>query len=224
MPSIEVAVFDAYGTVLDLHSAVESRAGRIGPDWQRFNADWRSKQLEYCWARSLAGPAEHLDFAAVTEAALRMAAHEHGITDPTLLRDLLDGYGELAAYPDAAPALRALQARGVGRAILSNGTPAMLARNIASAGLTGLLDDVLSVESVGVYKPDPRVYRLAADRFRVAPCRVAFFSSNPWDAFGAACAGLSVFWVNRRNRPVEYGLDTRATVIPGLSEIAALLA
>ncbi|HEX3347473.1 MAG TPA: haloacid dehalogenase type II [Acetobacteraceae bacterium] len=223
MASVDVAVFDAYGTLLDLNSAVARHAERVGPDWERLNTDWRTKQTEYIWVRSLAGPAQHRDFAVLTEESLRYVAKRHGIEDQALIADLHGAYGDLAAYSDAAPMLRELRERGIGRAILSNGTPAMLDQNVRAAGLTGLLDDLLSVEAVGVYKPDPRVYRLVTERYKVQPQRVAFLSSNPWDAFGAMCFGFRVFWVNRRGLPVEYGLDRTATVITGFAELPDLL-
>jgi 2-haloacid dehalogenase len=146
------------------------------------------------------------------------------VTDAALLRDVLSAYRQLDAFPDALPALAQLQAAGIARAILSNGEPAMLADAVANAGLQRLLDDVLSVESVGVFKPDPRVYQLACDRFGLPAAAIGFVSSNPWDAFGAASFGFQVFWLNRGNAPVEYGLDTMATEIASLAALSDLLA
>lgn len=219
-----VAVFDAYGTLLDVHSAMARHAGRIGPHWEHVSRDWRAKQLEYSWVRSLAGPALHRDFAALTDEALAFAAARHGIADTALLADLRAAYRALDAYPEVPGMLAALRAAGHATAILSNGEPAMLAEGVAAAGLDGLLDAVLSVESVGVFKPDARVYRLATQRFGAGPEDISFVSSNAWDAFGALHFGFRIFWVNRAGQPDEYGLRGRVTELPDLSALPGLLA
>jgi 2-haloacid dehalogenase len=216
---IGAAVFDAYGTLLDVHAAMEKHAARIGPDWQRVSQDWRNKQLEYTWVRSLAGAFHHRDFFALTREALAFTAAKHGITDRVLLADVLDAYRRLAAYPEAPNVLARLKHRGIGRAILSNGEPGMLADAVQAAGFVPLLDDVLSVESVRVFKPDPRVYQLATARFGLPAERIAFLSSNAWDAFGAHAFGFRVFWVNRTGQPEEYGLRGNVTE---LSDLAGL--
>lgn len=223
MPQVRAAIFDAYGTLLDVHSAMARHAGRLGAGWERLSQDWRLKQIEYTWVRSLAGPAQHRDFAQLTDEALGFVAARHGLTDPALLDELKAAYRALDAYPEAPAMLRALQAAGIGRAILSNGEPAMLAQGVAAAGLDGLLDDVLSVESVGVFKPDPRVYALAEQRFGLPPAQMAFVSSNPWDAFGALCFGFQVVWINRAGQPDEYGLRGAAREAPDLATLPALL-
>jgi 2-haloacid dehalogenase len=219
VPAIRAAVFDAYGTLLDVHTAMARYADRLGPDWQRMSFDWRAKQIEYTWVRSLAGPAHHRDFWRLTQEALTHVAQHHGITDTALLADVLAAYRRLGAYPEVPAMLGALREKGVARAILSNGEPGMLSDAVRSAGIAELLDDVLSVEAVGVYKPDPRVYRLAVNRFRLPPDAIGFCSSNPWDAFGASAFGFRVFWVNRTGQPDEYGL--RGTVTE-LADLAAL--
>ena len=221
---IAAVVFDAYGTLLDVHSAVARHAGRIGPSWQQVSRDWRLKQLEYTWVRSLAGPALYRDFAHLTDEALRFAAALHGLTDAALLDDLRAAYRTLDAYPEVPEMIRALRAVGTGTAILSNGTQEMLAASVASAGLEGLLNDVLSVDPLGVFKPDPRVYRLATTHFAVAPARILFVSSNAWDAFGALEFGFRVAWVNRSRQPDEYGLSSRVTVLNDLTGLPALVA
>jgi 2-haloacid dehalogenase len=220
VPATRAAVFDAYGTLLDVHSAMARHAARLGPDWQRMSAEWRAKQIEYTWVRSLAGPAQHRDFWTLTKEALAFVALRHGTADPTLLADVLAAYRRLDAYPEVPSMLAALRERGVARAILSNGEPAMLEEAVRSAGIRALLDDVLSVETVGVFKPDPRVYRLAADRFGLPPDAIAFFSSNAWDAFGALAFGFRVHWVNRTGQPDEYGLRGRVTELVDLSAVA----
>ncbi len=219
-----VAVFDAYGTLLDVHSAMARHAGRIGPDWPRVSRDWRAKQLEYTWVRSLAGPLHHWDFSRVTDAALAFVAARHGIVDADLLAQLRAAYRALDAYPEVRGMLAALRAAGWRTAILSNGAPAMLGEGVAAAGLTDVLDAVLSVEPVGVFKPDPRVYRLATARFGVAPDDIVFTSSNAWDAFRALEFGFRVIWVNRDGQPDEYGLRGRVTEVADLSSLPGLLA
>jgi 2-haloacid dehalogenase len=219
---VRVAVFDAYGTLLDVHSAMARHAQRLGAAWQGLSQEWRNKQLEYSWVRSLAD--QHRDFSALTDAALAFVAARHGIADTALLEDLRQAYRALDAYAEAPGVLQALRERGIPCAILSNGEPAMLAAGVAAAGIAALLDDVLSVEAAGVFKPDPRVYRLATDRFGVPASEMAFLSSNPWDAFGARTAGFQVFWVNRAGQPDEYGLRGSVTEIADLAALPGLLA
>jgi 2-haloacid dehalogenase len=224
VPAIRAAVFDAYGTLLDVHTAMVRFAERLGPDWQRMSFDWRAKQIEYTWVRSLAGPAHHCDFWRLTQEALTHVAQCHGITDTALLADVLAAYRVLGAYSEVPAMLGALRDKGVARAILSNGEPSMLSDAVRSAGIAELLDDVLSVEAVGVYKPDPRVYRLAVNRFQLPPGAIGFVSSNPWDAFGASAFGFRVFWVNRTGQPDEYGLRGRVTELADLSALPDAIA
>lgn len=220
MAVIRAAVFDAYGTLLDVHAAMGRHAARLGPDWQRMSADWRAKQIEYTWVRSLAGSAHHRDFWTLTQEALGFVAARYNVSDKALLADLLDAYRRLDAYPEAVSVLTALRDRGVARAILSNGEPGMLSDAVRSAGIAELLDHVLSVEDVGVFKPDPRVYRLVTERFGFAAGDIGFVSSNPWDAFGALSFGFKVYWVNRSGQPDEYGLRGRVTEVTDLSAVA----
>jgi 2-haloacid dehalogenase len=214
---IRAAVFDAYGTLLDVHSAMARHAARLGPDWQQVSAEWRAKQIEYTWVRSLAGAAHHRDFWTLTQEALAFVAARHRIADQALLTDVLAAYRRLDAYPEVPAMLASLQAHGIPRAILSNGEPRMLADAVRSAGIADLLDAVLSVEAVRVFKPDPRVYQLAADRFGLTAEEVGFVSSNPWDAFGALSFGFQVYWVNRAGQPDEYGLRGRVAELRDLS-------
>ncbi|MBV9735307.1 MAG: haloacid dehalogenase type II [Acidisphaera sp.] len=227
MARVAAAIFDAYGTLLDVHSAMARHAARLGPEWPRISQDWRSKQLEYTWVRSLAG--RHRDFSELTDEALRFTAARHGIRDPELLQEIGRAYRALDAYPEVVDTLARLRRQGIARAILSNGTPAMLAEGVAAAGIADLLDDVLSVEAIGVFKPHAAVYRLACDRFGVAAEELAFLSSNAWDAFGAQAFGFRVFWVNRAGQPDEYGLrgpdlPNRARELADLTELPDLLA
>ena len=219
---MQAAIFDAYGTLLDVHSAMARHAPRLGPDWQAISQTWRQKQLEYSWTRTLAG--EHRDFARLTHEALVFAAAKHGITDAVLLAEVEQAYRQLAAYPDATPVLEALRGMGLGRAILSNGEEGMLRAGVQYAGLHGLLDAVLSIDPIRVFKPDQRVYKLAVDRFGCPASEMAFLSSNPWDAFGAHRFGFRVFWVNRLHQPEEYDLAGKVTVLTGLETLPRLLA
>ncbi len=224
MTVIRAAVFDAYGTLLDVHAAMQRHANRLPPDWERISAEWRTKQLEYSWVRTLTGPAHHRDFWRVTQDALAFVAARHGITDPAVLELLLGAYRHLSPYGDAAPTLKSLRAQGLQTAILSNGDPGMLNAAVGAAGLAPQLDAVLSVEDIGVFKPDPRVYTLMTQRFGLVPEQIAFVSSNAWDAQAAAAFGARVFWCNRTQQPDEYDLASKATVISGLADLPSLLA
>jgi 2-haloacid dehalogenase len=212
-------VFDAYGTLLDVHAAMAKHATRLGPGWPQISAEWRQKQLEYSWIRSLAGPPHHRDFWRLTRDALEWTAARHGITDDAFLSAVLLAYRHLDPYPEVREVLRRIRDRKLPVGVLSNGEPGMLADAIQSADLHELLDFVLSIESVGAYKPAPRVYRLAEERLELPSNQIAFVSSNAWDAFGAHAFGLQVFWINRTGQPAEYGLKDLATE---LSDLAAL--
>ena len=220
---IQAVVFDAYGTLLDVHGAMQRNASLLPPDWERISTEWRSKQLEYSWVRSLTGPAHHQDFWRITQDSLDFVAARHRITDPAVKARLLDSYRRLPAYPDAKPVLEALRKRGVRTAILSNGEPGMLADAVEAAGLAPLLDAVISIEDAGVFKPDPRAYALATHRLGLPAEAMGFVSSNAWDAQAAGAAGFHVFWCNRSVQPPEYGLDRTARVIQGLTGLESAL-
>lgn len=224
MARIKAVVFDAYGTLLDVHAAMARHAESLPPDWERISAEWRAKQLEYSWVRTLTGPTHHRDFWQITQDALAFVAARHRIADPAVLAQLLDAYRRLPAYADAAPVLEALRARGMRTGVLSNGEPGMLADAVGAARLAPLLDAVLSVEDVGVFKPDIAVYEMMVGRFGLPAAEIGFVSSNAWDAQGAAAFGCRVFWCNRGGAPEEYGLGRTATAIAGLAELPALLA
>jgi 2-haloacid dehalogenase len=228
---VGACVFDAYGTLLDVHAAVGRHSARIGAAGDgagggkaaALSALWRAKQLEYSWILSQTGDYE--DFEALTERALDFGMAAHGIADPGLRQALLASYRALDAFPDAAPTLAALRAKGVATAILSNGSPGMLAAAVGAAGLAPWLDAVLSVDDLRIYKPTPRVYALAAMRFGCAPRDIVFISGNAWDAYGAARFGCRVYWLNRtphngERQPDEYGLDRLAEgLIASLAEL-----
>ncbi len=195
MSGIKALVFDAYGTLFDVHTAVGRHRERVGPNPDQVSALWRQKQLEYTWLRSLMGM--HTDFGQVTGDALDYALETHAIDDPGLRADLLAAYRELGCYAEVSDVLSNLRNRSFRLAILSNGSPEMLASATRNAGIAHLLDGVYSVEEVGIYKPDPRVYQLACDRLGVSAGEICFQSSNAWDAAGAAAFGFRVVWINR---------------------------
>ena len=195
LEGIEACVFDAYGTLFDVHSAVGRHRARLGEAAYSVSASWRAKQLQYTWLRSLMF--RWTEFAEVTADALDFALDEAGIADGSLRRDLLDAYRSLECYPEVARVLDALRAGGMRTAILSNGSRSMLDAAVESAGIGSRLDAVLSVDEVRVFKPHPDVYHLACDRLGVQRRAVCFLSSNAWDAAGAATFGFRVVWVNR---------------------------
>ncbi len=224
MPALRAVIFDAYGTLLDVHAPMAAEAARIGPHWRQVSADWRMKQLEYSWVRSLTGPAAHQDFWACTQGALDWVATRHRLHDPALYAALLGAYRACPAYAEVPSLLQALRGAGLATAILSNGTPGMLAEACATAGIAGLLDAVLSVETVGVFKPHPLVYRLPVRHFRLRPEEMGFVSANPWDSQAALAAGYRAVRLNRTGEPDEYGLRGVAPEIAGLADLPAVLA
>lgn len=218
---IGACVFDAYGTLFDVHSAAGREAAALGDKAKALSASWRQKQLEYTWLRSLMG--RHADFWRVTGDALDYAMALHGVEDPALRERLMTLYRTLDAYPDVRPSLERLRAAGLKTAILSNGEPGMLRDAVGHAGIGDLLDDVQSVESVGIFKPDMRVYRLSVERLGVEAGRIAFVSTNAWDAAGAGYFGFRVAWMNRFGMPDERLGNRPDAVIKGLDELPGLL-
>ncbi len=221
MARIRACVFDAYGTLYDVHSAVRRLAAEIGPEADVLSRDWRARQLEYTWVRSLMG--RHADFWTVTAEALDTAMALHGLDDHDLRRRLLDAYRRLAPYPEVLGVLRQLKSKGMAIGVLSNGSPEMLADAAASAGLEDWIDFSWSVEAVGIYKPDARVYQLACDALRLTPAEISFQSSNRWDAAGAANFGCHVVWINRHGMPDEYGFAGQVQTVRDLSYLANVI-
>lgn len=222
LEGIRACVFDAYGTLFDVHSPVQKLAAEIGEKADAVSQLWRQKQLEYSWLRSLMGV--HADFWHVTGDALDYALAFHGIDEPGLKDELLALYLKLDAYPDAKEALAALKSRNMRTAILSNGSPSMLDAAVRSAGLDKLLDQVLSVEDVGIYKPSRRVYRLAMQKFVIhdAPA-ICFVSANTWDAQAAAQFGFQVIRLDRFGLPQDKIPGKPAALVKTLNELPALL-
>jgi len=198
---VRAYVFDAYGTLFDVHSAVGRHRQRLGEIADAVSALWRSKQLEYTWLRSLMR--HHADFWQVTGDALDYALAVHKVTDSNLRAELMEAYLSLDCYPEVPSVLKQLRERGAMLAILSNGTPDMLYSALTRSGIEKLLDACLSVEDVGIYKPDPQVYQLACDRLGVSASAISFQSANGWDAVGAAEFGFRVAWINRFRQPRE---------------------
>lgn len=222
---IRIAVFDAYGTLFDVagaarRAAAEPGADRLAAIWPRLAEDWRRKQLEYTWLRAITG--DHTDFDRVTADALDWAMEAQGLADPALRARLMALYDELPAYPEVPAALAALRDLGLPLAILSNGSPRMLAAAIRATGLEGMFAAVLSVEQAGIFKPSARVYDLVGQRFGTTPAQVMFVSSNGWDAAAAAGYGLVAAWVNRAGLPMDRLPHTPAHVVPDLSALARL--
>jgi 2-haloacid dehalogenase len=221
-----VAVFDAYGTLFDVAAAARRAAqepggGALAEHWQALAQVWRDKQLQYTWLRAITGA--HADFWQVTSEALDYALEAQGLDGaPDLRARLLSLYRELDAYPEVPAVLQSLKAAGLRTAILSNGSPEMLAAATASAGIGGHLDALLSVEAVGIYKPDSRVYDLVADHFACAKGDVLFVSSNGWDAAGAAGYGFETAWVNRAGLPMDRLPWTPAHTLPDLTTLPEL--
>jgi len=202
MLAVGACVFDAYGTLFDVGSAAAACRDVLGDKAGTVSAAWRDKQLDYTWLRAAQG--RHADFAQVTADALDFTLAQFGINDPTVAARLLRLYRRLDCYPEVPETLRALRAKGIKTAILSNGTPAMLAELTEAAGLAGLVDRIFSVEEVGVFKPHPDVYRLAMEGLGLPAHEILFFSANGWDAHAASAFGFKVVWCNRGRQPPEH--------------------
>ena len=222
LSGIRACVFDAYGTIFDFSSAAARCSDVLGETTQQLTALWRDKQLQYTWLRAAQG--RHADFWQVTGDALDFTLETLGRGDPGLRDRLMQLYLRLDPFPEVPAVLRELRSAGFAAAILSNGTPAMLAAAIDNAGLGGLFDQVLSVEMVRVYKPHPKVYHLACDRLGLAANAIVFLSSNAWDAYAAAAFGMRVAWCNRYGQRRERLPGSPDREIRTLAELPALLA
>lgn len=207
-------VFDAYGTLFDVHAAVRRHADEIGADGPLLSELWRTKQLEYSWVRTLMGA--YADFWQLTEEALDFALRRFSLDDRALRTRLLDAYWTLDCYPEVPALLKALKATGARLAILSNGSPEMLDAIVRSAALDQVLDDVFSVDAVKRFKTDPSTYELVTTAWQIDPEAVSFQSSNRWDIAGAARFGFRTVWINRGNHPEEYGDLAPALVLRSL--------
>jgi len=215
-----IYVFDAYGTLFDVHAAVRRHAEAVGPDADKLSALWRAKHLEYTWVRTLMG--RYVDFFTLAEQALDFALASVPSADISMKPALLDAYRRLDPYPEVPGVIRRLKDDGRRLAVLSNGTPEMLQTAVAAAGLDGAFDAVLSVDEVRAYKTDGRVYEMAAILFRVYPEAVSFQSSNRWDVAGATAFGFRSVWINRAGAPDEYTDLPPAAVLPSLEGLVGV--
>ena len=222
LQGVRACVFDAYGTIFDFASAAARCTNALGGEAARLTALWRDKQLQYSWLRAAQG--RHADFWQVTGDALDFALETLGLTEPSLRDRLMQLCLALDPFPEVAETLRRLRTIGLSTAILSNGSPEMLAATIANAGLTGLFDQLLSVELVGVYKPHPKVYRLACDRHSLDAGAILFVSSNAWDVHAASAFGMRTVWCNRYGQRRERLPGRPDREIGSLAELPPLLA
>ncbi len=220
---IGACVFDAYGTLFDVAAAAARCRDALGDKADRLAALWRTKQLEYTWLRSLMG--EYVEFWKITGDGLDYAMAALGIDDRKLRKRLMDIYMRLDAYPEVKGVLKTLNKAGIKTAVLSNGSPKMLAAAVNNASIGKLLDDVISVDALGIYKPHPGVYQLAVKGLKVKAGRICFMSSNAWDAAGAANFGFRVVWVNRFGQPKERlpgSPEHEVTTLKGLPPLLGL--
>lgn len=217
---VRAFIFDAYGTLFDVHAAIARHRDRTGPDADRISDLWRTKQLEYTWTLTAMGRYEN--FERLTERALDFALARFGKNDAALRTDLLAAYRKLDAYPDAKDTLRALKQRDFDTGILSNGSPEMLQAAVDAAVLGDILDKVISVDPLGFYKPRNEIYALVTNALSAQPGEIVFVSSNRWDIAGAANFGFKPVWVNRAKMPDEYPDLKPVAVIESLSALPSL--
>ena len=196
MKNVKAIIFDAYGTLFDVNSAAEKCKDKIGDKWEPFANFWRTTQLEYTWLRSLMG--RHKDFWQVTEDSLDKSMKAFNI-DSSIKNELLNLYKILSPYKEVSETLKALKEKKFKLAILSNGTPSLLNELVKSNNLSDLFDDIFSIEEVGVYKPDSKVYDIPVKKYKIKKDEIAFLSANTWDVSGGGNYGYQAIWVNRNN-------------------------
>jgi 2-haloacid dehalogenase len=219
--NVKACVFDAYGTLFDFASACKRCADELAGNAAALTALWRDKQLQYTWLRSLQG--RHADFWQVTGDALDYALETLAIGDRALRERLMNLYLTLDTFPEVPAMLRRLKELGFATAILSNGSPRMLASAVDHARIGGQLDAVISVEDAGIFKPHPKVYALAPARLSLSPAEIVFLSSNAWDAYAASAYGMAVVWCNRYAQRPERLPGSPDAEIRTLAELPALL-
>jgi 2-haloacid dehalogenase len=220
MKNIKAIIFDAYGTLFDVNSAAEKCKGKIGDKWESFANYWRTTQLEYTWLRSLMN--RHKDFWQVTEDSLDKSMKAFNI-DLSMKNELLDLYKVLSTFKEVPDVLKSLKEKKFKLAILSNGTPALLNELIKNNNLDNIFDDLFSIEQVGIYKPDSKVYDMPIQKYRVEKNEIAFLSANTWDVSGGGNYGYQSIWVNR-NKNIFDNLDYKPkNEIKDLSELIKLV-
>jgi len=196
MKNIKAIIFDAYGTLFDVNSAAEKSKEKIGDKWEDFANYWRTTQLEYTWLRSLMK--RHKDFWQVTEDSLDKSMQTYKI-DLSMRNELLDLYKILSPFSEVPEVLKSLKEKKYKLAILSNGTPTLLNRLVKSNNLENIFDDIFSIEEVGIYKPDTKVYDMPINKYQIKKSEIAFLSANTWDVSGGGNYGYNSIWVNRNN-------------------------
>ena len=196
MKNVKAIIFDAYGTLFDVNSAAEKCKDKIGDKWEGFANFWRTTQLEYTWLRSLMK--RHKDFWQVTEDSLEKSMNAFKI-DKSMKKELLNLYKVLNTFPEVKDVLNKLKEKNYKLAILSNGTPALLNELVKSNNLDNIFDDIFSIEEVGIYKPDAKVYDMPIKKYKIQKEEVLFLSANTWDISGGGNYGYSSIWVNRNN-------------------------
>ena len=214
-----IYVFDAYGTLFNVHAAIARHRAEAGPEADRMSETWRTKQLEYSWTLTMAG--HYVDFWTLTERALDYSLTRFPSIDKALRPKLLEAYFQLDAFPDAKAALRTLKSKGHKTGILSNGSPNMLKGAVDAAQVGRDLDGVLSVDALKMFKPRPEVYGLVTDHYKCKPGDVTFVSSNRWDVMAAVSVGFHAMWINRGKMPDEYFDFAPERELSDLSELAA---
>jgi len=206
MKNVKAIIFDAYGTLFDVNSAAEKCKDKIGDKWEGFANFWRTTQLEYTWLRSLMK--RHKNFWQITEDSLDKSMNAFNI-DKSMRNELLDLYKTLNTFPEVKVVLNKLKEKNYKLAILSNGTPALLNELVKSSNIENIFDDVFSIEEVGIYKPDSRVYDIPIKKYQIQKNEVAFLSANTWDVSGGGNYGYNAIWVNRNNNIFD-NLDYKA--------------
>ena len=220
MKNVKAIIFDAYGTLFDVNSAAEKCKDKIGDKWESFANFWRTTQLEYTWLRSLMG--RHKDFWQITEDSLDKSMKAFNI-DSSMKNELLNLYKILSPYKEVSETLKALKEKKFKLAILSNGTPSLLNELVKSNNLNNLFDDIFSIEEVGVYKPDSKVYDIPVKKYKIKKDEIAFLSANTWDVSGGGNYGYQAIWVNRNNNIFD-NLDYKPTnEIKSLKELTNLI-
>ncbi len=208
MKNIKAIIFDAYGTLFDVNSAAEKCKDKIGDKWEPFANFWRTTQLEYTWLRSLMG--RHKDFWQITEDSLDKSMKAFNI-DHSMKNELLNLYKILSPFKEVPGTLKALKEKKFKLSILSNGTPSLLHELVKSNNLENLFDDIFSIEEVGVYKPNSKVYDMPIKKYKIEKNEVAFLSANTWDVSGGGNYGYQSIWVNRNNNIFD-NLDFKANI------------
>ena len=201
MNNIKAIIFDAYGTLFDVNSAAEKCKNKIGEKWEDFANHWRTTQLEYTWLRSLMN--RHKDFWQVTEDSLKKSMEAYKI-ETSMRNDLLNLYKVLSPFEEVLETLKSLKEKKYKLAILSNGTPELLNELVKTNNLESFFDDIFSIEEVGVYKPDTKVYDIPIKKYGIKKNEVIFLSSNTWDVSGGGNYGYETIWVNRNNNVFDY--------------------